>query len=202
MSGEPPLRSAPRKGNASPENEKGEAGAAVRRQFDRLLSSPHYERLRERLIRIFARRGCGVPEELADETISRVLAKLSEICRDYEGAPERYFYGVARNVLLEHLRRPKAMPYDDGMDVPAGGDESDIENAHRCLERCVSALPPSERELIQAYYLYDRSAKIDHRRELASRLGLGLNALRIKAFRVRQRLHRCVTHCLDEANSD
>lgn len=172
-----------------------------RERFDRLLRSPEYERLRERLMRIFARRGSDAPEELADETFARVVAKLPEIVDSYEGEPVRYVYGVARNVYLEDARRPKLTPYAPGLDARVPDEGASMERAHRCLDRCLSALAASERELIESYYLYDRSAKIDHRKELAERLGLGLNALRLKAFRIRQRLHRCVAACLDSTVS-
>lgn len=165
--------------------------------FRRLLMSPQYERLRGKLIRIFARRGCQFPQDLADETISRVVQKIDEIAPAYEGDPARYFYGVARNVYLEYTRRPKTVQLEENR-RPTNVDDSDHlrnEEAHACLERCLNELPDDERRLIFEYYRYDKTAKIDHRKELAEQLGMGLNALRIKVFRIRQRLYDCVTSC-------
>ena len=46
---------------------------------DRDRAAHKYETVRTRLIKIFSCRGCGVADDLADETINRVTAKLSEI---------------------------------------------------------------------------------------------------------------------------
>src|SRR3972149_5281439 len=165
--------------------------------FHRLLSSPQYETLRGSLIRIFARRGCQFPQDLADETISRVAEKVHEIAATFEGDPARYFYGVARNVYLEYTRRPKPVPLYDNRSWTDVVDPDRLPNevASACLERCLDELDGDERRLISEYYQYDKIAKIDHRKKLAESLGLGSSALRIKAYRIRQRLYRCVTSC-------
>jgi RNA polymerase sigma factor (sigma-70 family) len=165
--------------------------------FRRLLVSPQYERLRGQLIRIFARRGCQFPQDLADETISRVMQKIDDIAPTYEGDPARYFYGVARNVYLEYTRRPKTVQLEENRRPTNVEDSEHLRNeeAHACLERCLNELPADERRLIFEYYQYEKTAKIDHRKELAEELGMGLNALRIRVFRIRQRLYDCVTSC-------
>src|SRR5687767_5895715 len=82
--------------------------------FDRLLdwldadrdsAGSKYERIRVRLIKIFTCRGCGEADDLADETINRVTAKLGDIVESYSGDPALYFYGVAQKVHLEYLRK-------------------------------------------------------------------------------------------------
>ena len=176
-----------------PEPQRG-AGA---QSFHRLLSSPEYERLRGKLIRIFARRGCQFPQDLADETIARVAEKMEEIAPTFQGDPSRYFYGVARNVYLEHVRRPKTIHLDDNRSWKDGDDgySRRKERTLACLEQCLSELPTEERRLIYEYYRYDKSDKIHHRKALAAELGVGLNALRIKAYRIRRGLYRCVASC-------
>ena len=54
---------------------------------DRARSGEKYEKIRLRLIKIFACRGCSIPEELADRTIDRVARKVGEVSHDYEGDP-------------------------------------------------------------------------------------------------------------------
>ena len=44
----------------------------------------------------------------------------------------------------------------------------------------------------------DKHAKIVHRKELAGRLGIAVNALRIKAHRIRVSLQVCVENCLGQ----
>ena len=183
--------------NQDPSRQQQAQSETSQQSFDRLLTSPEYEKLRGRLIRIFARRGCQFPQDLADETVSRVAEKLHEIAPTYEGDPARYFYGVARNVYLEYTRRPKTVHLEESRSWTHDDDRDRFrkEEAHACLEHCLEELPRDERSLICEYYRYDKSAKIDHRKKLAEGLGLGLNALRIKAYRIRQRLQLCVMSC-------
>ena len=171
--------------------------------FDALLNPPEFGRLRGRLVRIFARRGCSIPEDLADETISRVLGKLPEIAATYEGDPLRFIHAVARNVYREYGRRPRTVPLEDRDRVPeTSWDEvSSKEEAHECLESCLSKLNEGDRRLIREYYRYDKLAKIDRRKTLAAELGMAMNTLRIKAYRIRQRLSGCVLDCAKKSGA-
>jgi len=181
--------------------------------FDRLLAwlSPQpedagkiYEDIRKRLIRFFTYRRSTFPEELADETITRVARKIVDIADDYDGDPLRYCYGVARNVQREHLREPPSISIDDrraaakSVSYPIEASFSDSDRQIECLERCMEQLVSSERILIFSYFEYEKKAKIDHRKELARRLGIALNALRIRVFRIRERLRKCVEDCLKQ----
>jgi len=168
--------------------------------FDRLLAfldldrdraGARYEEIRSQLIKIFMCRGCAVPEELADETINRVARRLQEISSAYEGDPALYFYGVAQMVHLEYVRR-KPVP----LPPPPPNATEEAELKYECLEKCMESLSDANRELILAYYGEDNHAKIDRRKELAERLGIGANALWIRAHRIRERLRECVSRCL------
>lgn len=171
--------------------------------FDRLLiwldadrerAGAKYEAVRARLIRIFMSRGCAHPEELADETINRVSAKVSELVGRYEGDPASFFFGVANNVHLEY-RRASGRVY-----APPPRADYDAESAEArfsCLDECLDALPADARLLVLEYYREEGQSKIDHRRALAARLRVGMNALRIRVFRIRADLERCVGRCVD-----
>jgi DNA-directed RNA polymerase specialized sigma24 family protein len=155
-----------------------------------------YEGIRLRLIKIFVCRGCYEPEDLADETINRVSKKLKEIESTYSGEPARYFYGVANKVHLEYIRR-RPVPIPPTPPDPA----DDIEKQFACLERCMRDLTPNNRELVLQYYQEEKRAKIDHRKNLADQLGIALNALRIRACRIRASLQQCVQTCVNEATA-
>ncbi|MGI9068761.1 MAG: RNA polymerase sigma factor [Pyrinomonadaceae bacterium] len=155
-----------------------------------------YEQIRLRLIKIFTCRGCGEPEDLADETINRVSKKLKEIESGYSGDPARYFYGVANKVHMEYVRR-KPVP----IPPTRPEDSDDIEKEYECLERCIQKLTPDNRLLVLQYYQEDKRAKIDHRKLLAEQLGIALNALRIRAHRIRTSLQECVQTCVSEARA-
>ncbi len=161
---------------------------------DRDRAGEKYEKIRRRLISIFTYRGnCTTPEELADETINRVMRRIDDIVDTYEGDPALYFYGVANKVYLEFIRKKPAH------NPPPPPDPSDqVEREHACLDRCMAQLPARSRELVLQYYQQDKRAKIDHRKELADKLGIALNALRIRAYRIRATLHECMMECLEQ----
>jgi DNA-directed RNA polymerase specialized sigma24 family protein len=152
-----------------------------------------YEDIRRKLIKIFVCRGCAVPEDLADETINRVIRRMQDLADTYEGDPVAYFYGVARTVHLEHVKKgPAVLP------PPLPDPLEEKEQAYECLERCMKELTPGNRDLVLEYYKEEKHAKIVHRKELAARLGVALNALRIRAYRIRAGLQGCMESCLHQ----
>lgn len=64
-----------------------------------------------------------------------------------------------------------------------------------CLKQCLAALPQKSRELVTEYYEGDGAVKINRRKELAARLGMPINALRIRACRLRDKLEACMGRC-------
>jgi len=164
-----------------------------------------YEAIRTRLIRIFICRGCLEAELLADETINRVTSKVEEISRGYVGDPSLYFYAVAQKVHLEYLRKPRTQQSPISLET-AGNMLStapvtlveDFEPEYRCLERCLEVLPKENRYLLERYYQQEKQAKIDQRKLLATELGIAVNALRIRAHRIRLALRQCVRTCLEQ----
>src|SRR5215467_5865016 len=150
----------------------------ARLNADPLLAGEEYEKLRARLMYFFERRGCRVSAELSDETINRVARKVEEGVKINDVF--RFSYGVARLVLLEHWNDPKRDW--DQLDERLSSPKSDRElDDHRleCMEKCLRALPPEERDLIIKNCSRDKSGKED----LARSLELTINALRIRVFR-------------------
>jgi DNA-directed RNA polymerase specialized sigma24 family protein len=159
---------------------------------DRERAGRRYESIRLRLIRIFVSRGCAHSDELADEAINRVCDRLGDVVDTYTGDPALYFYGVATRVHLEYLRRnARVTP------LPPREEPEDREASHACLDRCLTRLPAETRELVLDYYREEGRTKIDLRRRLAERSGVGLNALRIRMHRLRSELQSCVQTCLE-----
>lgn len=156
-----------------------------------------YEDIRRRLIRMFMHRGCMTAEDLADETITRVARKVPEVKTSFNPGddPALYFYGVARNVYREYVKRkPEPIPPPP----PPPDDPEDITPQYNCLEKCLSHLPARNRELILEYYESEEGPKIENRKKLANRFGLALNALRIRTHRIRIELKKCVMECLKQ----
>ncbi len=165
---------------------------------DRERAGAKLEQIRRRLVEILASRGCPEPEYWADETTDRVASKVREVAEGYEGDPAYYFYGVAKKVFLECMKKRLPTVSADSIPPapPAPEPDEDEEREHECLERCLGRLPAEDRELILGYYSGDGSEKIAGRNEAARRLGIGLNALRIRAYRIRIALKGCVEDCL------
>lgn len=161
---------------------------------DREQAGLKYEQIRRNLIKIFINRGSDEAEDLADETINRVVSKLDEIKKDFTGDSARYFYGVANKIFLEFQRKkPPQIP-----SFPPD-DSNRIEQEYRCLEHCISGLSEKNRELLFLYYQAEGREKIEQRKLLADKLGIGPNALRIRAFRIRTALQQCVGKCIERS---
>ncbi len=148
-----------------------------------------YELIRQKLIRLFTYRRCAFPEELADETISRVTRKLPQIKSSYLGNPIKYFYGTAKKVYLEYLRRPPVQPRVPVQPLylnPA--DKEELEELFQHLDEALGKLEPTDRDLILNYYQGEGQNKIAHRKALASQFGVDLNALRVRIYRIKSQL--------------
>lgn len=172
-----------------------------------------YELLRSRLMKFFETRRCTRADELADETINRVIRRLSEGETIPAQSLSSYGYGVARNVLKEYHNHPERLTTSlDSLEAPhrtanppvGGGlaaEPSLMEQRLDCLEPCLQELSEEDRKLIWLYYQGEAGAKIENRRELARQFGLNLNNLRIRVFRIRGRLERCVELCRKKLES-
>jgi RNA polymerase sigma factor (sigma-70 family) len=155
-----------------------------------------YEKIRSRLIRVFAGRGCYEAEDLADETINRVTLKVPQIKDTYVGETALYFYGVADKLHLEWLRKQKKGGFVELKETGKYQEEEESDEDYECLEKCLKTLPPDLRELIVEYYQGEKRAKIEHHKSLAEKWGLTVNALQTKTCRIRATLRKCVQLCV------
>lgn len=167
---------------------------------DREQAGRKYEHIRQSLIKIFIWRGCGEAEDLADITINRVTQKLPELTQTYVGDPARYFYGVAKNVVLEQRKREAAQAplpvLSQSHKMKLEEETAELERRYECLERCLRELSDNDRGLITHYYQRERQAKVDSRKELARQLGMSTLTLRVRAHRLRTSLYQCIQKCL------
>lgn len=177
-------------------------------QFDRLLAwldqdreraGLVYEKIRWRLITIFAARSCPAPEELADETIDRVARRVSDIATEYTGDKSLYFFGVANNVHHEYLKRPALPESEEEFSEPYSPGDPDKERIHDCLERCLDRVPRDAKEMILRYYSLEKQAKIGLRQQMADDLGISLNTIRLRVMRLKEKLQPCVARCLERS---
>lgn len=162
-----------------------------------------YLEMRQRLVAYFDRKNCLTPNELADETLNRVARRIEEEGTINSEAPAKYCYIVARFVLMEYLRKSERqnVPLEE---LPRQPQDSNIERNEEkqikektlnCLERCLGKLEPENRNLITRYYFGEERVKIENRRALAESLQITVNALSIRACRIRDKLEACVKKC-------
>jgi DNA-directed RNA polymerase specialized sigma24 family protein len=182
--------------------------------FERLLSSfdadreragQKYATTRRKLSEFFEARGSHAPDEHADETINRVARKIVE--GEAIENLDKYCYGVARLVWMEATRGRNKEPIalDDNHAHPAasGADEEEREQLRQererrleCFEECLRKLPDETRAFIVEYYREENGLKIRQRKQQAARFNTTLNALRLRASRLRRELGTCIESCL------
>jgi DNA-directed RNA polymerase specialized sigma24 family protein len=157
---------------------------------DREVAGERYETIRRRLIRFFEWRGCEAPEELTDETITRVAERLSKEL-SLHSDPYAYFCGVARHVCLEDRRREARAQRAINQIQPAHpepDDDPDPRLEH--LRHCLQKLPAEQRDLLLRYHKGDQ--RIQVRKDLCRELSIEMNALRIRVHRIRRKIETCV----------
>lgn len=167
----------------------------------------NYLEMRERLVAYFDRKNCAEPDELADETLNRVALRLEAEGTIESDPPAKYCYIVARFIFMENLRaaqkenqlvadlrRERARAEKE---VMVEDDEPAIkERRLACLEQCTAKLDAANCRMIIRYYTGRERVKIDNRRALAEELKITMNALSIRACRIRERLEACVRQCM------
>lgn len=164
---------------------------------NREVAAEKYEAIRLRLIKIFIVQKHFDAENLADQVFDRVCRKLPEIAENYEGKIELYFYGVARKIHLETQSKIKTTDLENQpLPVFPQIEENEADAYHQCLDICLQKLPTDDRNLIIGYYQNEKTAKIDYRKQIAEKLEITIDNLRIRIFRLRNGLKKCVSRCI------
>jgi DNA-directed RNA polymerase specialized sigma24 family protein len=165
------------------------------------IAGEKYEELRSQLIKFFEWRGSFIADRLADETLNRLVRKIDE-GEEIEKNILALSLGIARFVLLESMRHPENRRVElEELSTLAAPPEHRMEDDDLwvlCLRECLRGFSQENRELIIEYYEEDRRAKIDSRKTLAAKMGISINALFSRAKRIRDKLEKCVTSCVEK----
>ncbi|MDQ3668297.1 MAG: hypothetical protein M3410_17330 [Acidobacteriota bacterium] len=168
-----------------------------------------YLEMRQRLVAYFDRKNCSAPDELADETLNRVARRLDEENVTDSGTPAaKYCYIVARFVFMEYLRGAqkdrvlsddiRRQRYGNNLAESKHDNEKETqEELLNCLDHCTGKLDSLNRNMILRYYTGKGRVKIESRRALATSLGISMNALSIRACRIRDKIEACVRQCVE-----
>jgi DNA-directed RNA polymerase specialized sigma24 family protein len=159
---------------------------------DRDRAGEEYERLRFRLCTFFSQRQCSFADELADETLNRVILKSAEERIENKIA---YCYGVAKNVFRESLRKERPHLDIDDVTIAAKAPE-EPSFSRECLDRCLEKLSPDNRNLLLEYFSEAKLAKIELHRRISASLEMTQTALRMKVMRTKAKLKVCVQECM------
>lgn len=165
---------------------------------DRDEAGVQYELARRKVIRFFEWRGVAGAEYYADETMNRVTRRIDE--GKNVDKLMAFIFGVARIIYLEIDKEPTAVPIEDASaslcEKPPEIVDPDVREI--CFDRCLEELGVENRNLILAYFEGQGRTKIEHRRKLADKLGIPLNALRIRVHRIKRTLEKCIADCLEK----
>lgn len=188
--------------------------------FDRLLkfidcdpnrAALEYENIRQRLTKLFRWRGCMPFEECADETMDRVARRLVEGVEIRTEHPYALFHGVALNVIREQFRkverernvvteihRERQVAPNPEESVARQEQEVQRELRFGCLRRCLKLLPSGSLVLIKKYYAEGDILDKNQRKQIADALKISVNALRVRAFRIRAEVEKCALNCMQQ----
>ncbi|HEV7798778.1 MAG TPA: hypothetical protein VGO73_11510 [Pyrinomonadaceae bacterium] len=159
---------------------------------DNESAGEEYERLRFRLCTFFSQRHCSFSDELADETINRLILKVSEEKIESKIA---YCYGVARNIYREWLRKQRTHLDIDDVTIAAKAPEEQSFSSE-CLDKCLGELSPETRTLLLDYFSEAKRAKIELHRRISKSIQTTQTGLRMQVMRSKQKLKICVQECM------
>ena len=175
---------------------------------DREIAGEKYEKIRQKLMKLFKWRNCTPEEDYADITINRVTRRVFENAPVDVSNPYLYFHGTALNVIREFWRGQLKHKQEDfetldasalATESPAQKMEQDFEqgkeaNRYACMQECLRELPDETRDFIVKYHHGESKKEI--RKQMAEKLKVPMNVLRIRACRVREGLQKCVEKCV------
>lgn len=177
---------------------------------DREKAGQEYEKLRQKLMRFFECRRCRDAEDWVDLVIDRTARRA---CEEEIEHPQSYTFGVARHLLQEIARDRGQQPIsleDLGPAPPLADPSTGLRNDDdeepeelrekrlECLKQCLRRFrDPKAGELIVEYYYGQKGVKIQHRKKLARGLGITVEALRVRAHRIRAQLEEWVKSCME-----
>ena len=172
---------------------------------NRDLAATRYVTIRDGLVKYFSRKtcrgdfNCPHAEELADETLDRVISKMDEVALNNGAEPERRIYAFAKYLRLEHHRQPQIKPFpSDFVERPSRKSDEAIEKEaeFRCCDECLGELLFKDQRLVTEYFGHSGKERSRRRQQQADDLGITLSNLRTTACRLRKKLEECLKNCL------
>ncbi|MGB4862685.1 MAG: sigma-70 family RNA polymerase sigma factor [Tepidiformaceae bacterium] len=149
--------------NGSANTSSGDAEALARRAIERdaaaweQLFELHYENV-YRFVR-YRLRSVDEAEDIAAQAFEVAYARADRF--DYRGVPiEGWLFGIARNLVRDHIKRLGRRGIDDEFDDSlelSEPDQADAIGLRRDLLEAMRELTPDQREVIELRFLLDKS---------------------------------------------
>lgn len=163
---------------------------------DRNEAGKKYEEIREGLFRFFRFKGVMNPEELTDETISRVAAKVTGFNDSKNVKVITYFIAFATNILHEYKRdlKKETVPLEDLQIIQEIDEffETEDDELLDFLKECLEKLLPEENDLLIEYYSEGKGKKIEHRKKLAEQFKWEMSVLHVRVHRLKSKIGNCI----------
>jgi RNA polymerase sigma-70 factor (ECF subfamily) len=201
MAGRPILRAMPDPHDEPLHVERAKAGD--RDAFSQLV------RMHQAVVRAYVSahvREAEAADDLAQEVFLRAFRRLDAFQPPESGSMRPWLMGIARNLLLEHLRAPVRLQERtvvnlaallDGRHLADDGqsprDPLEIERRIETLQRCVEKLAPAASALVWRHYFERRTLA-----SLAAEEKKPESTLRMRLLRIREALRACIERAIGE----
>jgi RNA polymerase sigma-70 factor, ECF subfamily len=125
----------------------------------------------------------SLSEDLMQETFLRAFRHLKRF-NNREYSYLTYLIAIAHNVLIDHYRKPKTVPFEAVRDVPYEITEDlDRKSYAEVLWKAIQYLPQSQRDKLLMKYQQNMSIK-----DIATATGTTENAVKLSLSRIRKKL--------------
>jgi RNA polymerase sigma-70 factor, ECF subfamily len=149
-----------------------------------------FDRWKKPLLAFFYRSLGAMPE--AEDLTLEVFVRLHRASARYEARAQfsTYLFHIARNLLLNELRRRRRKPAQavpaaafDYLESPGGPDHERLAELEEEFQRALTQLPEAQRTLLLLLHQQGLDQPT-----VAATLGITENSLRVQLHRARQRL--------------
>ncbi|MBE3592264.1 MAG: RNA polymerase sigma factor [Thermoanaerobacter sp.] len=132
----------------------------------------------------------------ADDIVSEIFIKAYEKYKTIKSNPRSWLFSIAKNTITDHYRKNKNVTLEDDLSPFSYPDifenKFETEAEIDCLKKSIYSLPKEEIEIINLKYF----AGMTHR-EISQIVKKTEDAVKMKAFRIIQKLKNLVIKCLE-----
>jgi len=132
----------------------------------------------------------------ADDIVSETFKKAYEKYKTIKSNPKSWLFSIAKNTITDHYRKNKNVDLEDDLSYFPYPDifESKFEEEAEieCLKKSIYSLPKEDIEIINLKYFTGMT-----HREISQIVEKTENAVKMKNFRIIQKLKNLVIKCLE-----